>query len=114
MNLYVRDSQHIEEYLHSNMVACEKNLNNEGEVQNTLSYINFNNIIKGKAEKKSKKKFFVSFTGTYIPKKALFGLFFVPHAKGDFCFFFLRHYFLVFILFLYTNIKTRTLTVEKT
>ena len=63
------------------MVTYKKNLNFEGEVQNTLPYINFNNIVKGKAPINAKKMFFVPFTTNKIPKKEFFWPFFVPYAK---------------------------------
>ena len=43
------------------MVACKNILNYEAEVQNTLSYINFNSSTMGKAKKKCKKSFFCPF-----------------------------------------------------
>ena len=84
------------------MVACKKILNYEGEVENTLSYINFNNITKGKAKKNAKKKFFVFFTSTDIPKKALFWPFFCPTCKMRFLFLLLKALFFSIRLIFFT------------
>ena len=61
--LNIRHSPNVEEYLRSKMVAYNKFLIYEGEVQKNLSYINLKNNDKGKAKKKGKQMFLVPYTG---------------------------------------------------
>ena len=72
------------------------------EVQNKLSYINFNNSTKGKA----KLLFFVLFTSTYIPKKALFWAFFCATCKMIFLFLLLKAlFFSIHLIFFIPTLK---------
>ena len=61
----------------------KKILNYEGEVQNTLSYINFDNITKGKAPKKCKTKIFCPFHKHLNPKKGPFLAFFLSNMQNE-------------------------------
>ena len=83
MPLPVWHSPHIEEYLRSNMVACKNILKYEAEVQNTLSYINFNSSTMEKAKKKCKKKCFFPFYKHLNPKKGPFWAFFLSNMQNE-------------------------------
>ena len=67
------------------------------------SYTNFSNSTKETERKNTIYKYLNPQKGGF------FSLIFVRYSKIDFCFFFFRHYFLVFDLFFYTNIETMSI-----